>query len=179
MEPRLVTCITAMTLFAALAIPVRRTAESNHNKQQPRYKLIELGTFGGPSGNTSDETQVVNSRGTLVGFADTSTPDPTTPTPAFFVAIRSFSTRSSGRRVPSPTLVPSLALTAVLPSGLVKGGWALAGQKIVQSIRRSAFPRCTLFFGRTVRSPILERWKVATRAPHSLSTAAAKWLASV
>src|SRR5262249_6666538 len=52
--------------------------------QQPRYKLVDLGTLGGPqsyldpgSGNDfGDFTRLLNNKGTAVGFADTALPDP-------------------------------------------------------------------------------------------------------
>jgi uncharacterized membrane protein len=59
-----------MTLFGALEIPVRLPAQ-----EHLRYKLIDLGTLGGPQSfgvNT-------NNRGMAVGFADTTTPDPNYP----------------------------------------------------------------------------------------------------
>ena len=45
------TGIIAMTLFAALAVPLQLVAQE---QQQPkrghlRYKLIDIGTFGGPN----------------------------------------------------------------------------------------------------------------------------------
>jgi hypothetical protein len=43
MKSRTLTCITAIGLFAALAMPVELSA------QHTRYKLIDLETFGGPS----------------------------------------------------------------------------------------------------------------------------------
>jgi probable HAF family extracellular repeat protein len=80
MKSRTLTRITAMTLFAALAIPVRLAAqEQQQNRQQTRYKLIDFGTFGGPTSylpGPPPAVKVLNDRGTAVGWADTSTPDP-------------------------------------------------------------------------------------------------------
>ena len=71
MKPRTLTCITAITLFAALAIPVRLAA------QHTRYKLVDIGTFGGPASYLNPAPAMggpdqVNSSGTTVGGALTS-----------------------------------------------------------------------------------------------------------
>jgi probable HAF family extracellular repeat protein len=87
MKSRALRCITAMTLFGALAIPVRLAAqEQKVGKSHHRYKLVDLGTFGGPSsyleidnGENGAPNQVVNSQGTAAGWGDTSTPDPYAP----------------------------------------------------------------------------------------------------
>jgi probable HAF family extracellular repeat protein len=64
----------AITLLAALAIPERLAAKP---PQHSRYKLIDMGTFGGPSSQFSNpDSRVLNSRGTAAGYADTSVPDP-------------------------------------------------------------------------------------------------------
>jgi probable HAF family extracellular repeat protein len=69
--------IAAIILFgSAMAAPL--------SAQQPRYKLIDMGTFGGPSsyinpGSANDFGQhvtVLNRKGEITGFADTSKPDP-------------------------------------------------------------------------------------------------------
>ena len=68
--------IAATLLFAALALP------SSLSAQQPRYRLIDLGTLGGPQSYLNDgmsattSVSVLNSRGDLAGWADTSVPDP-------------------------------------------------------------------------------------------------------
>src|SRR6516164_7914620 len=64
-----------MTLFAALAIPVQLTA------QHTRYRLVVLGTLGGPQsyGDPGHGAANINNQGTAVGVADTSTPDPFFP----------------------------------------------------------------------------------------------------
>src|SRR5215472_4976976 len=72
-------------LFVALTLPGQLTAQQHHH-----YKLIDMGTFGGPNSyfNTLlvtdglyygsvfySNAQVRNPQGTFVGFADTATPD--------------------------------------------------------------------------------------------------------
>ena len=55
-----------------LAAPVRLAAQQHHH-----YKLIDLGTLGGPASyflNGSDG--ILNNQGTAVSWSDTSTPDP-------------------------------------------------------------------------------------------------------
>ena len=80
MKSRILMCITAMTLFAALAIPVRLAAqEEKKEKEHHRYKLIDLGTLGGPNSFLDccgAVPPVLNNNGTVVGGADTSIPNP-------------------------------------------------------------------------------------------------------
>jgi len=75
MKSRTFTCITAMTLFTALAIPVQLAAQG-----QPRYKLVDVGTFGGPNSFVNGPTvPILSNNGTYAGEAETSVPDPYTP----------------------------------------------------------------------------------------------------
>jgi len=71
---------TFMVLFAALALPVPLAA------QHTKYKLIDLGTFGGPasliapsSGGPQNPARALTSRGVVVGQAETATPDQFSP----------------------------------------------------------------------------------------------------
>jgi probable HAF family extracellular repeat protein len=48
MKSRTLMCITAMTLFAALAVPVRLAAQEE-KQDLPRYTVTDLGTLGGTS----------------------------------------------------------------------------------------------------------------------------------
>jgi len=73
MKSRTLTWITAITLFAAVAFPVQLAA------QLPRYKLIDLGTLGGPNSYQDAPGQTVNNRGEAITFADTPIPDPFAP----------------------------------------------------------------------------------------------------
>ena len=75
MKSRTLMCITAFTLVAALAIPVGLAAqEQKEGKEHHRYKLVDIGTFGGPTslfdccGDLAPP--VINNRGTAVGGAD-------------------------------------------------------------------------------------------------------------
>ena len=83
MKKNLAIYITALALFATLAIPVQLAAQgkqANHHKHH-HYQLVDIGTFGGPQSYTFasfsiQNNSILNNRGTLAGLADTSTPDP-------------------------------------------------------------------------------------------------------
>jgi len=65
--------MTRIVLFAVLMLPVPLAA------QQPRYKLIDLGTLGGPNSYQTFPAQSLNNRGEIIAFADTAVPDPYAP----------------------------------------------------------------------------------------------------
>jgi uncharacterized membrane protein len=78
MKSRTLMCFTATVLFAALAIPLRLTAQEHHDKHL-HYKLIDLGTFGGPHSYGSvngDGFQLLNNSGVVASYADLAVPDP-------------------------------------------------------------------------------------------------------
>ena len=82
MKSRTLTSITTMTLFAAVAIPVRLAAQEKqqeHKKVHARYKLVDVGTFGGPSTYIIDSEQMLLNNGTVTGQSDTTIPDPNAP----------------------------------------------------------------------------------------------------
>src|SRR5689334_24215496 len=66
----LVTATVAWTPTIAYAGPA-----TSPSGQGPHYRLIDLGTFGGPNSAETQEFPYINDRGTVVGFADTATPD--------------------------------------------------------------------------------------------------------
>jgi probable HAF family extracellular repeat protein len=77
MKSRLIICASAVVLFA-LGIPAELAAQHTH------YKLIDLGTFGGPASYLTDPGNgrsilVLNDQGMVAGRASTSTPDPNAP----------------------------------------------------------------------------------------------------
>ena len=80
MKTRISVLITLTTLLAILALPLPLVA------QHTKYKLIDLGTFGGPasliapsSGGPQNPARGHTSRGVVVGQAETATPDPFSP----------------------------------------------------------------------------------------------------
>jgi probable HAF family extracellular repeat protein len=79
------TRIIALTLFAALAMPVRLPAQDkakpHHHHQYHHYQLVDIGTFGGPNSSFLEPlpgpgSRILNSSGTAMGSGDTPTPDP-------------------------------------------------------------------------------------------------------
>jgi len=92
-KSRIWTLIAAIVLFAAVPVPDQLVAQDSQDHKDPHhhYKVIEMGTFGGPSSyydtlSLSDRypgfvdpdgfARVINRHGLMVGWADTSTPDP-------------------------------------------------------------------------------------------------------
>ncbi len=81
MKSTMLTCMTAMSLFAALAVRAPLAAQELQQQEQKKdhhhYKLIDLGTFGGPASYFSNGFDgILNNHGIAVGWADTSAPDP-------------------------------------------------------------------------------------------------------
>ena len=77
MKSRTLTCITTMVLFAALPAPVLLAAQHHH------YKLIDMGTFGGPNSSINLPIQggSLNGRGVTVGWSATPVPVTATSNP--------------------------------------------------------------------------------------------------
>lgn len=93
MNPRTLMFIPAMTLFALLTIPTwvsaQEQAKEDHHVKHHHYKLMDMGTFGGPQAFTQDAPQFLTNRGVVVGWADTTTPDPYYPNTCFFCILQS------------------------------------------------------------------------------------------
>src|SRR5436190_17885415 len=67
-----------IALFVTLALPIKAAA------QHTQYRLIDIGTLGGPASYFTDpgvgpQTYVLNNRGMLAGKADLPTPDTCPP----------------------------------------------------------------------------------------------------
>jgi probable HAF family extracellular repeat protein len=67
------------TLCLFLLWPVVQSAAQTPSPTHLRYKLIDLGTFGGPDSSETVEFPFINNTGMVVGFADTDIPDPNAP----------------------------------------------------------------------------------------------------
>jgi uncharacterized membrane protein len=79
---RTLTWMIAMTFFATLALPLPLVAQDGQDLKHghDHYKLIDIGTFGGPASQFSvPSAKGLNNRGTTTGVADTSVPDPNCP----------------------------------------------------------------------------------------------------
>ena len=60
-------------------VAVQDSAPQNHHRRHQTYRLIDLGTFGGPQSFVNipaGYAPVLNNSGTVAGYADTSVPDP-------------------------------------------------------------------------------------------------------
>jgi probable HAF family extracellular repeat protein len=83
MKTTRITWITAPILLAALAMPVSTTAQDNASQnakhKHHQYKLIDIGTLGGPNSGFFPGERLVNNQGVVIGGADTPTPDPHAP----------------------------------------------------------------------------------------------------
>src|SRR5580700_1492827 len=87
MKSRVWRLVATLAISALLAVPVRLAAQQQQRANKTRYKLIDLGTLGGPASGFSPFNQVIlNEAGVAVGGSDTSTSDPNYPNFNFFVA---------------------------------------------------------------------------------------------
>jgi probable HAF family extracellular repeat protein len=75
--------MSVVALLVAVAIPARMSAQDNASQdnrhRHHQYKLIDLGTFGGPASFVPGSEVSINSRGTAIMQADTASPDPFYP----------------------------------------------------------------------------------------------------
>ncbi len=80
MKSRTFRCFVAPILFA-LTMPAQLVAQAQsaaqeQNNQNLRYKLIDLGTLGGPNSSEGPRFPIVNNRGVVAGASDTLLTDP-------------------------------------------------------------------------------------------------------
>lgn len=82
--------VIAVTIVAAASFSVRSAAaeQSVPPSQGLRYRLIDLGTLGGPNSAETQESPFINNTGMVVGFADTAIHNPSNPEGFVFHAFR-------------------------------------------------------------------------------------------
>jgi probable HAF family extracellular repeat protein len=91
MKSNKLTCLMLLALFATVAIPDRLAGQEQTDNKDPkpehrRYKLVDLGTFGGPTSYLSINgpgLPILNDSGVVTSFADTSIRDPNAPTSCY------------------------------------------------------------------------------------------------
>jgi hypothetical protein len=83
MKANSITLVAVLGLFAPLVAPLLLTAQNIENQvQHQHYKLIDLGTLGGPSAYKSVNApgyQILTKTGEIAFAADTPMPDPFSP----------------------------------------------------------------------------------------------------
>ena len=78
-KPRTI-AIAAIALAAMPVLSSAQNEETERHNRFPRYRLIDVGTFGGPTSYASADfigARTLNNREIATGTADTSAPDPT------------------------------------------------------------------------------------------------------
>jgi hypothetical protein len=78
---RLITALAfgLAALAMPLVVPAQTTVTQNHNSKHHHYKLIDIGTLGGPNsffGVGGYVTKGIDSQGAAIAQSDTSVPDP-------------------------------------------------------------------------------------------------------
>ena len=81
MKSRTWKLMLSLSLCAALAMPIGIVAQDNPSRdpkpKHKKYKLIELGTFGGPNSHFENVgSRATSNQGVATGFADTPVADP-------------------------------------------------------------------------------------------------------
>ena len=188
MKSRILKCITATTLFAGLAVPLGFAAQDDaaqaNNPKHHHYKLIDIGTFGGPESYLNPTPVIgspdqLNSQGTTVGGAGTPFPQPRPTTPLSAEVSRASShssiTRSNGETAWSPTWAawgpPTIA---ALPPRSVPTEGSPDNRKTASLIPCWVSMSFALSFGRMARSKISGR-SAETSAQERVLMIAAKW----
>jgi probable HAF family extracellular repeat protein len=85
-----IAAVTAVMIVAAASFSAGPAAaeQSASPADGLRYRLIDLGTLGGPNSAETQEFPFINTTGMVAGFADTATPNPGNPEGFVFHAFR-------------------------------------------------------------------------------------------
>jgi probable HAF family extracellular repeat protein len=84
MKSRPCNWLSVACIAAALTMTIQLPAQDNadHNNNQPRYRLVEIATFGGPDNGPTEGPpllRILTNSGIAIGLADTSISDPYYP----------------------------------------------------------------------------------------------------
>ena len=81
MKTRSIIWIITLAVLAALAMPVRLAAQKQQKQEASvhHYKLIDMGTLGGPGSSPVGDSRDINFSGLATAEVDTSIPDPYAP----------------------------------------------------------------------------------------------------
>jgi uncharacterized membrane protein len=133
MKTKLTLLITLLSLCAVLVTPVISSGreEKKHADQHLRYRLVDLGTLGGPNSYQPfgfvDRFQTeasLSAGGTFAGWADTSAADPFAPVCFFDCFVDHAFQWKDGIRTDLGALPGtglSSAVTSISPNGLISG----------------------------------------------------------
>ena len=158
--------ITAFTLLAALVSPMWLTA-------QVRYKVVDMGTFGGPQGFFTEQVQIINDQGTVTGYLDTAAADPNFPN---FSSCLNPDCLFPHAFQGSNSKVTDLG---TLPGGIASETSWISNNGLIAGISYGATdpltgtPQIEPSFGRMEPSSILALCQAATRVRRTLLTAQA------
>ena len=87
MKRRIRNFLIAINLCGALAVPTFLAAQQNGDQDTGKYlhyKLVDLGTLGGPQSYLFGLTGPLSSNGSIAACADLATPDPSSPPSPYF-----------------------------------------------------------------------------------------------
>src|ERR1700758_1638353 len=76
---RFTSVVAVIYSLMAIAVAPVLAQEDDANIHHPSYRLIDLGTFGGPRSSVAGQSVVVTNNGKVAGGADTPDPDPYAP----------------------------------------------------------------------------------------------------
>ena len=119
--------LTALFLVSVATLVVTNaqnsTSKQNENQATLRYRLVDLGTFGGPASYFSNGSDgILNNHGAAVGWSNTTNPDPLCYVPNC-IATHGFKVRRGGEVVdlgvlPGGTVSQAIWITS---NGLIAG----------------------------------------------------------
>jgi probable HAF family extracellular repeat protein len=82
------TALGSIVTASVLAATMLSAGSAGAASGDVRYRLVDLGTLGGPNSSETQEAPFINNRGLVVGFADTAKIDPNHPGAHVFHAFR-------------------------------------------------------------------------------------------